>query len=232
MPSPLVAMPGTGSDADYIVRAFGSAARELGRELLALQPGADLVDGYLRALDAAADEHGPILVGGVSIGASIATAWALVAGPARCAGVWAALPPWSGSPAGSPAAASANATADAMEHDGLTATVETMVAGSPQWLADELTRSWTRLYPGVVGQLRAAAALVGPDPQQLTELAVPLAVVVSDDDPIHPAQVGQAWAAAAPRAGLRHTTLDQWGPEPALLGRLARQAWTEAAAAR
>nr|HRC50475.1 alpha/beta hydrolase [Gordonia sp. (in: high G+C Gram-positive bacteria)] len=68
MPSPLVAMAGTGSDADYVVRAFGPAARQAGRELVALQPGADLVDDYVRALDAAADEYGPILVGGVSIG--------------------------------------------------------------------------------------------------------------------------------------------------------------------
>ena len=230
MPSPLVAMAGTGSDADYVVRAFGPAARQAGRELVALQPGADLVDDYVRALDAAADEYGPILVGGVSIGASIATAWATRAGPQRCAGVWAALPPWSGSPAGSPAAASASATADAMERDGLSTTIETMAAGSPRWLADELTRSWTALYPGVIGQLRAAAGLVGPDPSLLAGLAVPLAVVVSDDDPIHPAAVGLQWAAAAPRAAVRRTTLDQWGHEPAVLGRLAAQAWADAVA--
>ena len=40
-------------------------------------------------------------------------------------------------------------------------------------LADGLTRSWTALYP-VIGQLRAAAGLVGPDPSLPARLAVPL----------------------------------------------------------
>ncbi|GED97834.1 alpha/beta hydrolase [Gordonia crocea] len=227
MPSPLVAMPGTGSDADYVLRAFGPAAAATGRQLLALDPGDDLVAGYERALDAAADEYGPIVAGGVSIGASIATRWAARVGPRRCAGVWAALPPWTGSPTGSPAAASAVATADALERDGLPRTVAAMAAGSPAWLADELTRSWTALYPGLIGQLRSAAALVGPGPAELGALAVPLVVVVGDGDPIHPAAVGEAWASSAPRSALRRTELAVWGNSPAVLGDLAAQAWAE-----
>ncbi|QKT09122.1 alpha/beta hydrolase [Gordonia sp. X0973] len=222
-------MPGTGSDADYARRAFGPAAAELGRPLVALQPEEDLVGGYLRVLDRlAADAVGePILLGGVSIGASIAAKWAVAAGPDRCAGVWAALPPWSGPPEASPAAASATATADALERDGLDATVTAMAAGSPKWLADELSRSWRELYPGLIGQLRAAAALTGPTAPQLATLRVPLAVVVSTDDPIHPADVGLAWAAAAPRSAVGRTTLDAWGADPALLGRLAARAWAQ-----
>ncbi|MFT3899955.1 MAG: alpha/beta hydrolase [Gordonia sp. (in: high G+C Gram-positive bacteria)] len=227
-PAPLVVMPGTGSDDDYCRRAFGPAAGAAGRRLLALSPDDDLVDGYLRRLDAAGAD-GPILVGGVSIGASIATRWALTAGPDRCAGVWAVLPPWSGPPEGSPAAASANATADGLERDGLAATITSMTSSSPDWLAAELTRSWTALYPGLVAQLRAAATLVGPTPDEIGSLSVPLSVVVSAADPIHPAVVGEQWAAAAPRSAVRRTTLAAWGRDPALLGRLAAAGWAEAA---
>ncbi|MFT4199396.1 alpha/beta fold hydrolase [Gordonia sp. (in: high G+C Gram-positive bacteria)] len=227
-PTPLVVMPGTGSDADYCERAFGPAARAAGLPLIALEPGGDLVTDYLSALDDAS-RSGPVLAGGFSIGAAVATTWALRAGPQRCAGVWAVLPPWSGTPVRSPAAASATVTADALERDGLDATIAAMAADSPPWLADELARSWSRLYPGLIGQLRAAAALVGPTVDELAQLRVPLAVVVSDDDPIHPRAVGEQWAAAAERSAVRSTTLDAWVREPALLGRLARDAWTEAA---
>lgn len=227
MPRPLLVMPGTGSDGAYVRQAFGTAAVAAGFSLVALEPGTDLAAGYMRALDAAARAHGPILVGGISIGASIAAAWAARVGPQSCAGVWAVLPPWSGVPGASPAAASATATADALERDGLSATLDAMSASSPGWLAAELTRSWTALYPGLIGQLRGAAALVGPQPATLARLAVPLAVVVSDNDPIHPAAVGEAWAKAAPRAAVKRTTLDVWGADPAVLGRLARAAWDE-----
>ncbi len=225
-PGPLVVMPGTGSDGDYARRAFGPAAAAAGRPLLALEPGDDLVAGYHRALDEAARTHGPLLVGGVSIGASIAVQWAARVGARRCAGVWAVLPPWSGEPDGSPAAVSATTTADALERDGLGPTIAAMAASSPAWLAAELARSWTALHPGLIASLRAAAALIGPDPATLAGLEVPLAVVVSDDDPIHPAHVGSAWAEAAPCAALCRIGLEQWGHDPALLGNLAAEAWS------
>src|SRR6201996_2303160 len=72
-----VVLPGTGSDDDYITRAFGRPLRDAGATLLAPPPQPTrLVGGYLSALDDAARE-GPILVGGVSIGAAVAVAWAL-----------------------------------------------------------------------------------------------------------------------------------------------------------
>ncbi|MDY6811289.1 MAG: alpha/beta hydrolase, partial [Actinomycetota bacterium] len=116
----LVAIPGTGSDADFIRRAFGPAAAHHGLTLVALDPSTDLVDGHLRRLDEIAATSGPPLVGGVSIGAAIALAWAL---DHDCAGVWAALPAWSGDPALAPAAWSAAATAAALATDGLEPTI-------------------------------------------------------------------------------------------------------------
>ncbi|NMN99950.1 alpha/beta hydrolase [Gordonia sp. TBRC 11910] len=225
-PRALVAMPGTGSDADYVMRAFGSAATTLGVELVALEPTTDLAGGYLAALDAAAAHYGPILVGGVSIGASIVTSWAL-RNAATCAGVLAALPPWSGPPAGSIASVSAAATAAAMRADGLEATIATMTAGSPEWLSAELTRSWRRLYPDLLAQLDAAASFVGPTLAELGTLAVPLAITASTDDLIHPIDVARQWAAAAPRSVLYELPLHTWGVDAALLGDTCARGWLE-----
>lgn len=225
-PTALIALPGTGSDADYVRRAFGPAASSLNVELIAPEPTADLVAGHRQALDAAAAAHARILVGGVSIGAAIALGWALApdAAPA-CAGVFAALPAWSGAPSGSVAAASARQTARALTDDGLAAASAAMSASSPDWLAAELTRSWRRLYPDLIRQLRDAAELHAPEPAEISALAVPLSVVAATDDPLHPVTVARDWCAAAPRAILTEVTLHAWGRDPSLLGRSCAAGW-------
>jgi pimeloyl-ACP methyl ester carboxylesterase len=94
----IVALPGTGSDADYARRAFGGTDATV----IAVEPGADgLVQGYERALDDAARSGRQVLAAGISIGACVAMQWAL-ANPGQCAGVLAALPPWLGAPDAAP----------------------------------------------------------------------------------------------------------------------------------
>ncbi|ATD70706.1 MULTISPECIES: alpha/beta hydrolase [Gordonia] len=225
-PTALVVIPGTGSDADHVTRAFGHAAAMLGVELVALEPTPDLVAGHRRGLERAAVEHDSVLVGGVSIGAAIALEWALADTGDRCAGVFAALPAWSGDADSALAAASARATADAMERDGLDATVTAMAASSPDWLAAELSRSWGRLHPEVIGQLRDAADYSAPTPEQITRLTVPLALVAAPDDAIHPIAVARTWHDAAPRSALVEVTLEGWGRDPALLGDSCLAAYT------
>ncbi|MGB6762474.1 MAG: alpha/beta hydrolase, partial [Mycobacterium sp.] len=47
-----VMLPGTGSDDDYITRAFGGPLRDAGARLLAPPPQPNrLIDGYLTGLD-------------------------------------------------------------------------------------------------------------------------------------------------------------------------------------
>ncbi|WP_331852559.1 alpha/beta hydrolase [Gordonia insulae] len=215
-------MPGTGSDADYVQRAFGPAAEALGLTLVALEPASDLVAGHRRRLDELSARADPIIVGGVSIGAAIALEWAL---HHPCAGVWAALPAWTGDPATAPAAWSATATARALSTDGLEQTIAAMATTSPAWLAAELDRSWRALYPALLGQLTEAAALRSPELDEIATLRVPLAVTAAVDDPVHPHHVGRDWAAAAPRSGLTEVTLDDWGADPSVLGFGCARAW-------
>lgn len=215
-----VLLPGTGSDEDYLRRAFAAPLEQAGAIVIAVPPRPDqLVSGYLRALDEAASA-GPIAVGGVSIGAAVATCWAL-ANPGRTAAVLAALPPWTGAPEAAPAALSARHTAARLRRDGLAATTAAMTSSSPPWLAEELARSWRRQWPDLPDAMDEAAAFIGPTAADLGRLSAPMAVVGAPDDPIHPITVAREWASAVPRAALRTVTLDQFGPQPTAIGTAA-----------
>ncbi|MDL9947733.1 alpha/beta fold hydrolase [Gordonia sp. ABSL11-1] len=222
-PQLLIGMPGTGSDADYVRRAFGPAADESGLTLVALEPSERLVADHLRRLDELADVYGPPVVGGVSIGAAIALAWAL---QNPCGGVWAALPAWTGDPATAPAAWSATATARALQSDGLEHTIAMMSATSPPWLAAELGRSWRALHPRLLDQLAEAASFRAPGLDDIATLTAPIAVTIAVDDPVHPGQVGRDWATAAPRSSLTEVGLEDWGNDPSILGFACARGWS------
>jgi pimeloyl-ACP methyl ester carboxylesterase len=212
-----VLLPGTGSDDDYVYRAFSPALHEVGAVPVPHRPQpARLIEGYLAALDDAARE-GPIAVAGVSLGAAVATAWA-IAHPGHVVAVLAALPPWTGAPATAPAAVAAVASAHELRRDGLVAATARMRESSPPWLADELTRSWVGQWPELPDAMEAAARYVAPTSGQLEMLTAPMGVVSAADDPIHPVEVGVEWVAAAPYASLRTITLVELGTDPAALG--------------
>lgn len=212
-----VLLPGTGSDDHYVRRAFSGPLQRVGAVIVTPAPQAGhLIDGYRAALGDAA-RQGPIAVGGISIGAAVAAAWAL-ADPARVVAVLAALPPWTGAPDTALAAHSARHTAYQLRHAGLAATTAQMRASSPAWLADELTRSWHDQWPQLPDAMEEAAGFVAPGRAELAGLAAPLGVAAASDDPLHPLQVGVEWVAAAPRAALQTVTLNQIGADPAALG--------------
>lgn len=212
-----VLLAGTGSDENYVYRAFSAPLQAVGAVLVTPAPQPRrLLDGYAAALDDAA-RAGPIAVGGVSIGAAVAANWAL-AHPERTVAVLAALPAWAGDPSTAPAALAARYTASQLRRDGLEATTAQMRASSPPWLADELARSWEAQWPLLPDAMEEAASYVAPSCADLTRLAAPLGVAAAVDDPIHPLQVGADWATAAPRAALRTVTLDEFGAHPAALG--------------
>ena len=197
-------------------RAFAGPLRDAGARVVAPPPQPKhLIDGYLAGLDDAA-HGGPIAVGGVSIGAAVAAAWALQH-PERAVVVLAALPAWTGAPDSATAALAARHSAQQLRHDGLAATTTQMRASSPPWLAEELTRSWRGQWPHLPDAMDEAAAYVAPTRAQLQQLAVPW-VSPPPRRPDSPVHVGLEWAAAAPRAALRTVTLDQIGADPAALG--------------
>ncbi len=222
-----VLLAGTGSDDDYVYRAFSAALHDAGAVVVTPkpQPGR-LVDGYRDALDNAA-RSAPIAVGGVSIGAAVAAAWAL-AHPGHVVAVLAALPAWTGAPDAAPAALAARHSASVLRREGLASATAQLRATSPPWLAEELTRSWVGQWPALPDAMEAAATYVAPTCGDLERLAVPMGIVSATDDPVHPVEVGVEWMTAAPRAALRTITLDELGTDPAVLGAQCVAALSEA----
>ena len=215
-----VLLPGTGSDDDFVYRAFSPALHEVGAVVVTPRPQPHrLVAGYCEDLDnaARAAHPAPIAVGGVSIGAAVAIEWAL-ANPGRTIAVLAALPAWTGEPDTAPAAMAARYSAELLRNDGLVATTASMQASSPRWLADELARSWLGQWPALPDAMDEAARYTAPTSGQLELLTAPLGVVSATDDQVHPLEVGIEWMSAAPRAALRTVTLDDIGADPAVLG--------------
>lgn len=213
-----VLLPGTGSDDDYLHRAFDEPLRGCGARPIAVPPEPRrLLTGYLQALEDAA-ASGPIAVGGMSLGAAVAAAWALQH-PDHTVAVLSVLPPWTGAPGDAPAAVSARYTAAELRRTGLTAVTEAMRASSPDWLGDELARSWRRQWPDLPAALDEAAGYVAPTVAQLHHLKPPMGVVGAPDDLVHPMEVARQWAAVAPCAALHTIELAEFGPEPAALGR-------------
>jgi pimeloyl-ACP methyl ester carboxylesterase len=223
----VVLLPGTGSDDDYVYRAFSTALHDVGAMVVTPAPEPErLLDGYRRDLDSAA-RRGPIVVGGVSIGAAVALSWAL-AHPSHAIAVLAALPAWTGSPIDAPAALAARHSAHELRRDGLGSAIAAMRASSPPWLADELTRSWVSQWPALPDAMEEAAGYVAPTCEELESLTVPMGVAAAIDDPVHPVEVALEWVAAAPLAALQTVTLDAMGTDPAVLGAACLAALWEA----
>lgn len=225
-----VVLPGTGSDEVFVRSVFARPLAALGIELIAPPPprGAAVISGSLRLLDdIARDVEGPLLVGGISLGAHLATEWALLRQD-RCGGVLVALPAWNGAADAAPAAVAAGVCADLVAREGLAAALEVATAGVAPWLATELARAWRRHGEGLSASLRAASAHSAPELTRLRALDVPVGVAACTDDPVHPVTVARAWAAALPRAVLRQTTLTAVGADRETLGRAAVLAWLRA----
>jgi pimeloyl-ACP methyl ester carboxylesterase len=235
-----VILPGAGSSADFVARAFGPALHRCGYELVtpSPEPGPGVVDAALRALDEAAEKYGPALrlVGGVSLGAHLAARWTAsrcaagsrrraAAVPAGPAGVLLVLPAWTGPPGPVAAATAASAgTIDRLGTDGALAAAGTAVP----WVAAELAAAWPGYGDRLAASLRAAADAPGPSRAELAALPVPAGLVAFADDPLHPYEVAQEWAATLPRAALRTLHLSDAAADRAVLGTAALAALTAA----
>nr|WP_228002039.1 alpha/beta hydrolase [Nocardia australiensis] len=226
-PAVVVALPGTGSDADFARRAFEPACTARGIELIAVEPDPRAVVGsYRAALDAAAGS-GPVLVTGISLGAAVAIEWA-GEHPDTAIGVVAALPAWTGPDTSAcPAALSAASTAEQLRADGLEPVIGRMRAGSPRWLADALTQSWRAQWPHLPQALEEAADYKWPGAERLATVDVPVAVITAFDDPVHPLAVAEEWVARIPRAELHRITLAELGGDPGILGTIGLAAFSE-----
>jgi hypothetical protein len=228
-----VLLPGSGSDAQFVRRAFAGPLAALGIGLHAVPAplGQDPVGHHRAALDAVLDqEPGPLLVGGISLGAHIAAGWVAALPPERRpAGLLLALPAWRGPAEGAPAALAARLTAARVRDEGVAgALAAARAGGAPAWLVAELARAWAGYGAGLADALDAAATTPGPDDHTLAGLAVPTGIAALHDDPIHPHAEAVAWAARLPTAALCTATFAAFGTDPEVIGRAALLAWLRA----
>lgn len=218
--SPAVLLPGTASDEVFVASVFAGPLAEAGLTLVA--PASRGVRAHIAALDTAWNGT-PLVVGGVSLGAHVAAAWA-VRHPERCAGLLLALPAWHGAANGAPASLAASASASVVEESG----VEAALDGVDGWLGAELRRAWPRYGTRLAEVLREAAGSSAPTLAELRGLPVPTGVAACTDDPVHPLEVAREWVGALPRAALRTTTLAALGADRESLGRAALTAYLDA----
>jgi pimeloyl-ACP methyl ester carboxylesterase len=222
-----VLLPGSGSSADFVRRAFGPALP--GWDLVTPEPvpGAAVVDAAWADVDTAVRRYGARLAGGVSLGAHVAARWA-AANPATVAGLLIALPAWVGAP-GPVAAASAVAAAEVERLGPAAAAARAARGGGPAWVAAELAAAWPRYGTELPATLRATAAAPGPTPAELRAIDVPVGIVAFRDDPMHPSGAAEHWAALLPHAAIEWLRLDDPAPDRAVIGQAAVRAWTRAA---
>lgn len=240
VPSAVVAH-GAGSDADFVIRAFGGPVVAAGWRLVAYDlrgHGASTPVAAAERLtpaDHAADllalavGTGATLLGGVSMGAHAAVRAAMVLhgrGNAL-AGLLLAMPGWTGGP---DLVAGANLLqAEEIERIGIGAALSRITRAYPGWVADELAGSWCRHDAAAfAATLRALGRSSAPSVAELAALTAPAGVVALADDPMHPTSVAEQWTAALPAAALRTVTQREMAEDRAALGRAAVVALAEA----
>jgi pimeloyl-ACP methyl ester carboxylesterase len=221
-------IPGTGSDEVFVRTVFEGPLAEHGITLAAPAPvpGPGLAERHLAALDEAAAD-GPILAGGISLGAHLAAEWA-VAHQDRCAGLLLAMPAWNGPMSDAPAGIAASASADVVDALGVDGALAEAGRETPDWLLAELDRAWRRHGAGLATSLRVAANHPAPTVATLRRITVPAGIATCTDDPVHPLAIARRWARALPSAVLRTTTLAEFGADRAALGRATVAALLEA----
>lgn len=249
-------LPGTASSGRFVTAAFGPSLAAAGVRLVTFDPpaGQDPLGSWRSALTAAVAEWRPALLGGVSLGAHLATEWLVRHGRTagwRIEGLLVALPGWLGRPGpDTPAVTAALASAALVEREGLAGALRAATDGVPGWLAAELRRSWSRYRPHeLCVTLRATADAPAPTAVELASLGrpapssggpsggsgspaggldVPVGVAGFADDPVHPAEVARRWAALPGRAGHVELPMSALRTDPSPLGAAAMEAWRAA----
>lgn len=226
----VLGLHGVGSSQDHLAEAVVPPLRRQGWTVVTadlrghggaspvVDPAGHVLDRQVDDVARLVETTGAVAAVGVSLGGHAVVA-AAARGRVRVDRVAAALPAWTGRavPGVGPHAAVAAEVA-AVGVAGMHRRLEGEPGMRP-WLRRVLLRDLPASDPA---SLRAAlVALDGglaPTAAELSSLAVPLGLVGWPDDPGHPLAVAEQWAALAPRAVLRTTTLDAPDDDPAALG--------------
>jgi hypothetical protein len=229
-----VAVVAHGAGSCGAVAAAILAATQLGVDaVLPVEDRTSDVELVQRALAARVDQAragGAVVrfVAGISLGAHAVARWACSGGPPDgLAGLLLVMPAWTGPP--DEVAALTAAAADDVAAHGSSA-VLARLRDDPttrgDWVVSALADGWA-CYDDetLVAALRRAARSPAPEVSDLQDLDLPVGLAALEDDPLHPAAVARAWAAALPRAAVE--SVGRHAPSAGLgvLGAAAARAW-------
>ena len=189
-------------------------------------PALHTIEAHARDLAAVAAGTRARVVGGTSLGAHVAAAYAA---EHYVDALLLAIPGTLGPDV--PTSRANAAVAAEIETYGVAATLRRIAQEStvPRWVVIELERSWPRHDPAsLVAALRAVAA----EEPATAVTSAPTGVVGLVDDPAHPFAAAEAYANELPRAALESLTLAEWGERRAILGDAALAACRRAIASR
>jgi pimeloyl-ACP methyl ester carboxylesterase len=198
---------GAGSAADFLAAAF--PADRLGVAACGYcDDRTGTVDQVAAALAAAARAtEGPVIIGGVSLGAHAAAQVLSHAPSGNVVGGILCMPAWTGAP--DRVASMTAAAADALEVLGIDGVLAELDPGD--WVTPQLAHAWSlRAEPDLVTEMRAAAGQPAPTRRDLAGIRVPVGIVALSDDPLHPASVAAEWHRAISASGL--VTIDRASP--------------------
>ena len=175
-------------------------------------PADHAIATHARDLVALADATSARLVGGTSLGAHVAAAYA---GTHPVDALLLAIPGTLGPDV--PTSRANAAVAAEVAATGVAETLRRIAADPavPRWVAIELERSWPRHDPASLAA--ALGAIANEDAPGATTTA-PTGVVGLVDDPAHPFEAAESYARRLPRAALESLTLAEWGERRAILG--------------
>ena len=186
-------------------------------------------DRIIDAIDAAVHTTPrPVAVAGVSLGAHAAAAWAATSGHDRVDALGLVMPAWLGRP--DAVASLSVTTAERVRTTGLDTLLAQIRAEAPdRWEVEDLQIDWPDYGDHLAPALAAAGHSPAPTLADLARITVPCGVVALRDDPLHPASVARAWAAALPRARLITLGRSAPGAHRSVLGAAAQAGWRLAA---
>jgi pimeloyl-ACP methyl ester carboxylesterase len=171
----------------------------------------------------------PLALAGVSLGAHAAALWAAYEGHGHVDALGLVMPAWTGEPG--IVAHMATATAARVRTAGMSVVLnEIRRESAAAWECDELEIDWPTYGEHLAPALDAAGRSPAPTPADLARITIPCGVVGVREDPLHPHEVAETWAAAIPHAHLE--TLDRAKPrdDRSVLGAAVVHAWQRAAA--
>jgi pimeloyl-ACP methyl ester carboxylesterase len=208
---------GAGSTADFVHRVFDEPIASVGYNVVSwdrrtpVQETADEFADLVR-------RTGATLVGGVSIGAILATNFALSSNGLD--GLLIALAP----PVIEPQPRGPTVTIDDVN-----ALVSEVTRDAVPWVAAEIRAAWSTYSAAeLTRELHSASTATPPTTTALAKVRVPTGIVALADDPVHPVEVAEEWARAIPRASLETVRLHEPSNDVAVIGRAAIRAWQKA----